>query len=161
MQSSAWISLLRLLPPASQPNLVINLVNGTEIAVRAILRIDPDFAVVKGRLMGTTNAGSIFIVPYDHIIYLGCPKAEHDPALREFLGDTGGPAPEAEAAAEAPPDGQAPPPAAAPDQPPPAAKGRAAEANAAEDVPAGVDKANLLERLRARRSADPLQRSTP
>jgi hypothetical protein len=141
MQSSGWVTLLRLIPPNHQENLIITTTNGVEIALHRLLRIEDEYLVARGRMMGTTDGGTFFVLPFDRINHIGFAKPIKEHQVRNIFGEaceapavnekaeTEEPAPAAEAADGAP--------------------GQKGNGNNA----AGVDKSNLLERLRARRSA--------
>ncbi len=85
MPSAAWIRLLRLVPPKEQDGLKLVTCNGTEIAIQAILRLDPDFLVVRGRLAGSQDAGRIFFVPYEQIDHVGFYRAVKDSEFEEMF----------------------------------------------------------------------------
>lgn len=71
MQDAAWVKLLRHIPTSEQSNLMLVTTSGTEIAIHALLRIDPACLALRGRLAGSTDAGRVFFVPYSQIDYFG------------------------------------------------------------------------------------------
>jgi hypothetical protein len=71
MQSCVWVRLLRQIPAERQNNLMLVTACGTEIAIQAILRIDPEFVAIKGRLAGSQDAGRVFFLPFTNIDYFG------------------------------------------------------------------------------------------
>ena len=75
MQNSAWVALLRLLPPAAHANLMLVTTIGQEIAIQDVLRMEPDYLMIRGRMAGTTDAGRVFMIPYSSIHYLAFQKA--------------------------------------------------------------------------------------
>jgi hypothetical protein len=140
MQASGWIRLLRLIPAVHHNNLLLTTGNGTEIAVKEILRAERDFLVLRGRLTGTTDGGGFFFLPYDQISYLGFQRPVD---LGEIQGMFAAPAPVAptiEAIAPPTPEVEAPVSTSPPSPP------------AVKSPPRGVAKIDLLERLRAQRS---------
>jgi hypothetical protein len=158
MHSSGWVTLLRLIPPNHQENLTITTTNGAEIALYRLLRIEDEYLVARGRMMGTTDGGTFFVVPFDRINHIGFAKPikEHQvrnifgeaceaPTIKEATETEEETAPAAEAADAKPEEKQAPPKTGG------AAPGRKKPGEGNNG--AGVDKSNLLERLRARRSA--------
>jgi hypothetical protein len=157
MQAPAWIGLFQLIPPEHYDNLAIQTMGGAEITVQALLRLEADYIVLKGRATGTTEAGKVFFVPYDQINYLNFLKPVREAEVEAIfaaapqMGETTAvPAPPpADGASEtqALPAEPAPQPAA-----PPAAPAAAADndATVAISKPALPGKAALLERLRAR-----------
>ncbi len=166
MQNSAWIALLRLIPPAQQENIVLTTSNKTDIAVQSVIRAERDYLVLRGRLTGTTEGGGFFFLPYDQIVYLGFQRPWKEAEIRAIFGET-----EASSAATDAPttaESAAPPieePASGPEAVltapaaevnPPAADGNPAPQTSRGSSPkirAGVpNKAALLEKLRSRRS---------
>ena len=100
MPSTAWSRLLRLVPPKEQDGLMLVTCNHTEFAVQAILRLDPDFLVIKGRLAGSQDAGRIFFVPYEQIDHVGFYRAVKDAEFNEMFAGLDAPPP----AVAAPPE---------------------------------------------------------
>ena len=164
MQNSAWIALLRLIPPAQQENIVLTTSNNTDIAVQSVIRAEKDFLVLRGRLTGTTEGGGFFCLPYDQIVYLGFQRPWKEIEVRAMFGEiepapaAGEAASAAEAAASSPPAEE---PDALPTAPPPEANKSPANGSPAPqtsrgsspNVRAGIpNKAALLEKLRSRRS---------
>ena len=93
MPSAAWARLLRLVPPKEQDGLMLVTCNHTEFAVQAILRLDPDFLVIKGRLAGSQDAGRIFFVPYEQIDHVGFYRAVKDAEYNEMFAGLDAPPP--------------------------------------------------------------------
>lgn len=146
MHSAAWLSFLRQIPPARHENLSITTVNGNEIAIQSILRAEHDYLVIRGRMMGTTEGGNFFVVPFDQINFLSFHKSITEADVRSFLGESGAvgdlplTATKQETALE-----PAPVIAVAPTNAP-------SPESLSVDRPQAVDKATLLERLRSRRA---------
>ena len=99
MPSTAWIRLLRLVPAKDQDNLMLLTSNRTEFAVQAILRLDPDFLIIKGRLAGSQDQGRVFFIPYEQIDHIGFYRAFKDAEFNEMFADLEAPAAPAEPAA--------------------------------------------------------------
>jgi hypothetical protein len=87
MPHVAWERLLRQLPAKEQDGLMLMTNTRTEIAVQSILRLDPDFLIIKGRLAGSQDAGRVFFVPYAHIDHLGFYRAVKDTEFEEMFAD--------------------------------------------------------------------------
>ncbi len=98
MPSDAWARLLRLVPAKDQDNLMLLTSNRTEFAVQAILRFDPDFLIIKGRLAGSQDQGRVFFIPYDQIDHIGFYRAFKDTEFNEMFADLDAPAAAVEAA---------------------------------------------------------------
>lgn len=71
MQTAMWGWLFRRVPPEQQNQLMLVTGSGTEIAIQAILRVEPDFIAIKGRLSGSQDAGRVFFIPFTNIDYFG------------------------------------------------------------------------------------------
>lgn len=167
MQSSAWIALLRLIPPDQQENIVLTTSNNTDIAVQSVLRAERDYLVLRGRLTGTTEGGGFFFLPYDQIVYLGFQRPWKEAEVRAMFGEIEPTAAAAEAttAEEAPgaspAEALAPGPEevlapsapeasqARPDGTPPPQTSRGSSPKVRGGIP---NKAALLEKLRSRRA---------
>ncbi|MGL4554948.1 MAG: hypothetical protein ACRC33_27590 [Gemmataceae bacterium] len=67
MLARTWIALFRHIPPEKHPQFSLMTVNGTEISVQLIMRLEADFAIIKGRLSGSQDAGRVFFIPYASI----------------------------------------------------------------------------------------------
>ena len=87
MPSAAWARLLRLIPPKDQDNLMLLTSNRTEFAVQAILRLDPDFLIIKGRLAGSQDQGRVFFIPYEQIDHIGFYRAVKDAEFNEMFAE--------------------------------------------------------------------------
>jgi hypothetical protein len=161
MQSSAWIELFRLLPPSIHNNLSVITQIGREIAVQNIFRVDPDYLVFRGRLLGTSDEGRVYILPYDEIHGIGFQKQlkEHeveaifngrDPnqTAEEQAMEAADLAPAPAPAVETPPPPTPPAPTPPPVAPPVKVKSKHAS------------KVLLLERVRARLAAANQSRPT-
>ena len=93
MPSAAWARLLRLVPPKEQDGLMLITSNRTEIAIQSILRFDPDFLIIKGRLAGSQDAGRVFFVPFEQIDHIGFYRAFKDAEFHEMFAGLDAPAP--------------------------------------------------------------------
>lgn len=177
MQNSAWIALLRLIPPAQQENIVLTTSNNTDIAVQSVIRAEKDFLVLRGRLTGTTEGGGFFFLPYDQIVYLGFQRPWKEVEVRAMFGETEPSPAAAEAAlaaeaaevplpAEEPASGlEAIPAASTPEANETRGNGSPAPQTSRGSSPkvrAGIpNKAALLEKLRSRRSEGGLPSPSP
>jgi hypothetical protein len=146
MQNSAWALVLRQFPPEQQNNLMLS-VNGIEITIQDILRIDHEHVAFRGRLAGSQDAGRLFIVPYHSIEYFGSQKPCKETDYHELFDKVQFPLPLTVAAA---PTVAAPEPVPAPDpSPAPIAEvpGEAVAPSSKTPVPI---RSAVLERFRAR-----------
>src|SRR5579884_2840101 len=86
MHDAAWVKLLRHIPVHEHSNLMLVTTTGTEIAIQALLRIDPECLALRGRLAGSTDAGRVFFVPYAHIDYFGFQQPLKESEFHELFG---------------------------------------------------------------------------
>lgn len=119
MHDVAWVKLLRHIPPGEQSNLMLVTTSGTEIAIHALLRIDPECLALRGRLAGSTDAGRVFFVPYSHIDYFGFQQPLKEAEFRELFDNLELLAPDSPDASFTAPDPAASPPSALFSPPPP------------------------------------------
>ena len=146
------MDLVRRIPPDQQSNLVLMTTIGLEFSLRAIIRVEEEYVVIRGRIAGTTDTGRVFFVPYDQINYIGYQSEVREAQIDALYGDCGPrPAPSEQppagiavsVTAEGPP-ANGPIPTEVPPAPRPASPGRSSGR-----IPIPSKKA-LLERLRLR-----------
>jgi hypothetical protein len=87
MQSAAWIALIRRLPVSQHDNIQITTTLGTEIVVQAIVRLEREFMVLRGRMAGTLDAGAIIALPYDQIGYFNFIRKMTVDEAQKLFGD--------------------------------------------------------------------------
>lgn len=101
MQAPGWIRLLRRIPPHQIENLSLVTINGIELSVQSLVRIEEEFVLIRARVSGSSDAGRAFFVPYDQINFLGFQKPIKEDELRKiFTGPQAWPTAEEQAAAE-------------------------------------------------------------
>jgi hypothetical protein len=157
MQSGAWITLLKRIPPAQHNILTLKTLCGTEINLQNILLLEPEYAVIRGRLAATTETGRVYFIPYDQINYVGFAKEIKEDQVRDLFGAPllGEVAKQAAATARADSAEEAPTtetdtgdaPEAQPSSP---GKPEASGGDAAKPVERFSGKEAILQRLRAR-----------
>jgi hypothetical protein len=149
MKAEAWVGLLQRIPATYHDSVILMLGAGAEVMLQTVVSLEPDYMVIRGRNAGSTDSGRVFVVPFDHIEYVGFSRKMSEAELRAIFGPAAAnfaeaPAPAADtAAAPAPVPDAAPPAAAAPGAPPEPPK-----------KPAAISKTVLLARLRARLGQD-------
>ena len=67
MLAQTWMTLFRHIPPEHHPRFTLITMNGTEISIQSFLRLENDFAIIKGRLSGSQDSGRVFFIPYASI----------------------------------------------------------------------------------------------
>jgi hypothetical protein len=154
MQNTEWIELFGLFPASQHDKLMIQMTNGIEIAITSLLRLEGPYAVVRGRVAGTSDAGRVFFVPFDRISYLCFQKEVREAAVLALFGESPPAAPVGQEPAEtaAAPDPAESQPAPAEATPPVEPAPAVAPEKPAAPPPAelGVDRQQLLERIRSR-----------
>ena len=139
----AWVAMFRRLPVDLHDKLSLGLATGADILMQTLLKLEPDFIIIRGRLSGTQEGGQIMLIPYGQLTYVSLIKPLKDTEVEAIFGkgapaavaDTDMPSP---AAATAPPAEPVPTDAAATETPAPAKK------------PEQVSKTMLLAKLRER-----------
>jgi hypothetical protein len=176
MQGPSWIALFERIPARLHDTLALTLVTGAEIIMQSVLRLEEDFAILRGRMAGSTDAGRVIVLPYNQIVNLAFVKRMLEPEVKAIFGDimvsataptqTAAAGEEVEAAqatgaeetleeTEAPTQGVAVPMRTVLSEPPPAAAAPAgAAATGAKKQPSPPSKSILLARLRARLAGD-------
>jgi hypothetical protein len=102
MQNAAWMALWRRLPPEQYDNLVVLTAAGTEILIQNVLRIEADFAVVRGRLAASSETGRVYFIPYSQIDCAGFQKSLKEEEFAALFPEV---EPSIEAPEAAPPSG--------------------------------------------------------
>src|SRR6266478_6402720 len=86
MQSAAWKAMFNRIPREHHEFMMVVTSIGIEINVKSIELLEPEYAVIRGRLGGTTDAGRLFFVPYDQINYVTFNKEIKEQQVAEMLG---------------------------------------------------------------------------
>ena len=153
MQGSVWIDMLRRIPADLHNTLVLGLVTGEEVVVQQLIKMEAEFAIVRGRMAGTTAEGRIMMVPYCHLTVVAINKRITEPEVQAMFGvsalPTSDAAPPSPASAQ-PSAAAAPPvkPESSPQLPLP--KSAAAAGASGQPKPPPPSKSILLARLRER-----------
>ena len=152
MQGKDWIELFERIPEQFRDGFGIVTSSGTEINLEAILRLEEEFMVFRGRLMGSTEAQRTFFLPYAQINVLVYQRLMKPEEVQTWFGD--GPVAVASAPAEETVETPAEPaaPAAAAPAPMPVQR---------MDSAPLPGKAAILERLRSKRASASNLGTTP
>jgi hypothetical protein len=62
---------------------------GTEITLQAVLRMEEEYLVLRGRLQGTSNAGHIFFVPFEQIDHISTIVEIKEQEVEAIFGSPG------------------------------------------------------------------------
>jgi hypothetical protein len=93
MHNGAWETLLRHIPAELQNKFMVVTASGTEIAIQALLRIEKEIVILKGRLCASQDQGRIFFIPFADIDYIGTAMAWSDAQFAEVFDSLKLPAP--------------------------------------------------------------------
>jgi hypothetical protein len=85
MTNSDWVSLFRQLPKELHNVLILIAQNRAEIVVDTIHRLEPTFAVIRGRMGGTIESGMLFMMPYDQICSMYVARELKDEEVRKIF----------------------------------------------------------------------------
>ena len=88
MLGPSWIALLEKIPATIHDKVALTLVTGAEILMQSLVRLDPDFAILRGRMSGSTDAGRVIVLPYDQIVNLAFTKIMLEPEVQAIFGKT-------------------------------------------------------------------------
>jgi hypothetical protein len=145
MENPSWIELLQRVP-ARYHNILVLMTATAELAIQDLIRMEPEYVVVRGRVSGTTDTGRIFFVPYDRIVYVGLSKPVKEEDVYGMYGEK---PPEVRAR---PAEEEVPTPELEPTEQPADAKPDAETAARHPTPTRGINRLELLERIRARTS---------
>jgi len=152
MQNMAWIELFKVIPSPLHDTLIVTTTSGQEISVQNIVRLQGEYLVMRGRMSGTTDAGRLYLIPYDQINFIGFVKLLKEPEIAAIFN--GGIVVPPAATAAPPPSGPTQAPVGTETEPPPAIiLTPPAEPPPGHDSTKGNSKVVLLERVRARLAA--------
>ncbi len=155
MQADVWKALLLRIPAEQMDNLMLMTAQGTEINVQALLRMEEEWMVLRGRLAGSNEGGRTFVLPYEHLDHVGFQRPLSDAQVQALFGA-------APAAVPAPPPPAAPADATVAAPPPPPAPEPAAPASATPGLLASVpSRGEMIQRLRLRAEARDAANSPP
>lgn len=155
MQNTGWVALLQRIPAEYRDNLIITTRAGSEIYVQAILSLEQEFVVLRGRPVGSTDEGRAVIIPLDQIDFVCSQRSMKEAEILAMMGSSTSPIalPRTEAKPAAMPE-----PAPAETTSPPEAP---APAPADAFRPVTSPRPAILERLKARKAAASAQPAPP
>jgi hypothetical protein len=85
-ENEAWIALFRRIPGNLHDVLSLGLTTGSEIVIQKIVKLEPDFMVIRGRLAGTQDSGRIVMVPYNQLTFVAIGKHLVDTEVEAMFG---------------------------------------------------------------------------
>jgi len=153
MDPGVWAAILRHIPAEQQHQFTVVTSGGVEISIGSLLRVEDEFAVIKGRLSGSQDAGRVFFVPYKSIDYFGYTNPVKDEDYQALFGtfEVPKPAPPEPEVPAMPPPGAYPMPYPGAPLPRPSAPGHAPTARPSSFERPAI-RSEVLERFRSRGS---------
>jgi hypothetical protein len=86
MQGPSWIALFNRIPGKLHDSLALTLITGAEILMQSILRLESDYAIIRGRMSGSTDAGRVIVLPYNQIVNLAFTKRMLEAEVQAIFG---------------------------------------------------------------------------
>jgi hypothetical protein len=68
MKAADWIDLVQKFPPSEFDGFGLYLDSGMEVTMQSVLQLNGDHMLIRGRNVGSADAGRFFYIPYDRII---------------------------------------------------------------------------------------------
>jgi hypothetical protein len=84
--SDSWIAMFRRIPSNLHDTLSLGLTTGSEIVVQKVIRLEPDFMIIRGRVAGTQDSGRIVMIPYVELTYVAIQRFLKDPEVESIFG---------------------------------------------------------------------------
>lgn len=118
MQGSTWISFFQRIPVNLHDCLALTVSTGAEIVLQNIIKLEVDFAIVRGRLAGTMEGARVVVIPYGMMVSIAFNRKLSDADIQQIFGEAG---PMAAAVELTPAGAETPQPAEEPEEPAPTA----------------------------------------
>jgi len=90
--NEAWITMFRRIPASLHDGLSLCLVSGVEIVVQKFMKLEADFAIIRGRVSGTQETGRIVLIPYSQMAVATLAQSLKDPEVEAVFGKGAAPA---------------------------------------------------------------------
>ncbi len=107
--NQAWIAMFRRIPINLHDVLTLGMTTGVEIVIQKIVKLEPDFMIIRGRLAGTQDSGRIVMIPYAQLTFVAVVRDLKEEEIESIFGKGAAavvadlpPTPEAPAAEEPP-----------------------------------------------------------
>ena len=84
--NQAWIAMFRRIPADLHDTLALGLTTGAEIVVQKIVKLEPDFMIIRGRLAGTQDAGRIVMIPYSQLTFVAVIRDLQEAEIEAIFG---------------------------------------------------------------------------
>ncbi|MBI2806194.1 MAG: hypothetical protein HYX68_14530 [Planctomycetes bacterium] len=84
--NEAWIAMFRRIPGNLHDCLALGMTTGAEIVVQKIVKLEPDFMMIRGRLAGTQDSGRVVLIPYSQLTFVALQTALKDSDVEAIFG---------------------------------------------------------------------------
>src|ERR1043166_468568 len=83
--NQAWIKMFQRIPGNLHESLAIVMPSGNEILIQKILKLEPDFVVLRGRLAGTQDY-RVMLLPYEQMTVITVMRILKDSEIDAIFG---------------------------------------------------------------------------
>lgn len=90
MTNHDWIETFRMIPKEQHNVLVLTTLSGMDLAIEQVMRTELSYLVFRGRVVGNTDEGRVFFLPYRQIDYLQINRMVKEDEVREMFGEKPG-----------------------------------------------------------------------
>jgi hypothetical protein len=87
MQGTSWISFFRRIPVNLHDCLALTVTTGAEIVLQRIVKLEDDFAIVRGRMAGTQDGGRVVVLPYALLVSVAFNRRMTDVEVQAIFGE--------------------------------------------------------------------------
>lgn len=84
--NESWIAMFRRIPGNLHETLVLGLRTGAEIVMQRLLKLEPDFMIMRGRVAGTQDSGRIILIPYGELAFVSSTRLLKDTEVEVIFG---------------------------------------------------------------------------
>lgn len=89
MQGDAWIALFHRIPLNLHDGLILSLTTGAEIVLQKFVKLEADYAILRGRMAGTQDNGRVVILPYSNIVTINVTRRLLEAEIDAIFGKEG------------------------------------------------------------------------
>ena len=89
--NESWIAMFRRVPVDLHDVVAVGITTGDEIVLQKILKLEPEFMIILGRLAGTQDTGRLIVIAYAQLTYMAISRKLMDHEIHAIFGqDTEG-----------------------------------------------------------------------
>src|SRR5207237_5741083 len=82
----SWVELFRRVPPNLHDGMILTMTTGGEVVVQKLMKLDPDVAILRGRMAGTQDSGRIILLPYTQLIAINFTRKLSESDVQAIFG---------------------------------------------------------------------------